>query len=73
MKVAGAATQQAWKVSGRRKLRIERRDSAVFRSGGRPVYRKAGRLTPPSSVEVGVREQIAEAQARALEWANTNR
>ena len=39
---------------GRRELRIERRDSAVFRSGGRPVYRKAGRLTPPSSVEVGV-------------------
>ena len=32
---------------GRRELRIERRDSAVFRSGGRPVYRKAGRLTPP--------------------------
>ena len=31
----------------RRELRIVRRDSAVLRSGGRPVYRKAGRLPPP--------------------------
>ena len=38
----------------RRELRIVRRDSAIFRSGGRPVYRKAGRLTPHSSVEVWV-------------------
>ena len=50
----GMATRIALSGRGRRELRIERRDRAVFRSGGRPVYRKAGRLTPPSSVEVGV-------------------
>ena len=38
----------------RRELRIVRLDSAVFRSGGRPVYRKAGRPDHHSSVEVGV-------------------
>ena len=31
------------------RTKIVRRDSAVLRSGGRPVYRKAGRLTPTAA------------------------